>query len=76
MNWKFLGVLVVSATIVGLLALTVQADQEHRTRACKERWAEAGYAARWKDGWGCQVEFEPGRWIDQDRIRVELKGKQ
>ena len=66
----------VFALMVGGAIAMANDTHEHFAKVCIERWSKAGYTSRWKDGWGCQVEFEPGRWIDESRIKIELKGKQ
>lgn len=51
-------------------------DLEFQRRACALRWEDSGLQSRYRQSIGCQVEFEPGRWVKESHIKIEPKGKQ
>lgn len=53
-----------------------ESDVELERSRCALRWEDSGFQSRYRRPTGCQVEFEPGRWVDESHVKIEPKGKQ
>lgn len=61
---------------VGASFWLTEYDVELERSRCALRWEDSGLQSRYQQSIGCQVEFEPGRWVKESHIKIEPKGKQ
>lgn len=74
-NFAVVLVLLAAGAFFWLIWLT-ESDLELERSRCALRWQDSGLQSRYRQSIGCQVEFEPGRWVDESHVKIEPKGKQ
>lgn len=66
-----LGMLVIAALSAVVVAMVDTPQQK-----CAQQWVDSGFATRYRDGWGCEVEFAPGRWVLASKVVINVESKQ